>query len=155
MITLFFCFSIYIFIQKIFSVIISQKMLLTDYVYFQNHMLQEHGLGARPYDCSKCTLKFFFRAELDHHVLTFHHPGEEIHSSVTENIRETKNHELEERNCDGGVTVKEEVIQGGEEEEEEVNVDDQVGQEEHKEARQEKQKLKTEVENETASEMQS
>lgn len=113
-------------------------------------MLQEHGLGARPYDCSKCTLKFFFRAELDHHMLTFHHPEEEIHSSLNENTRETKNHELEERNCDGRITVKEEVVQGGEEEEE-VNVDDQMGQEEHKEARQEEKTLKTEIENETTS----
>lgn len=119
-------------------------------VYLQNHMLQEHGLGARPYDCSKCTLKFFFRAELDHHMLTFHRPGEEIRSSPTENTRELKYHKVEERNCDGGVTVKEEVIQSGEEEEEEVNVDDQVGQDEHVEAAQEEQKLKTEVENETA-----
>ncbi|XP_067207737.1 zinc finger protein 423 homolog isoform X2 [Linepithema humile] len=127
------------------------QSLFTTPVGLQNHMLQEHGLGARPYDCSKCTLKFFFRAELDHHMLTFHRPGEEVHSSLTENTRETKNHELEERNCDGGVIVKEEVIQGGEEEEEEVNVDDQVGQEEQEEARPEEQKLKTEVENETAS----
>jgi hypothetical protein len=27
----------------------------------------EHGLAARPYDCSRCSLRFFFRAELDNH----------------------------------------------------------------------------------------
>lgn len=109
-------------------------------------------MGARPYDCSKCTLKFFFRAELDHHVLTFHRPGEETLSSPPENAREAKNCEPEERNCDNGVTIKKEVIQGGEEEEdEEVNVD-QVGHEEHEEAKtREEQKLKTEADNETTS----
>lgn len=108
-------------------------------------------MGARPYDCSKCTLKFFFRAELDHHVLTFHRPGEEAHSSPTENAREAKNCEAKERDCDNGVTIKKEVIQGGEEEEdEEVNVD-QVGHEEHEETGPEEQKLKTEMNNETTS----
>jgi len=110
-------------------------------------MLQEHGLDARPYDCSKCTLKFFFSAELDHHVLTFHHPGEEIHPSSDENARETKTRDPEKR--DGGVTVKEEVVQGGKEEEE-VNVDDHVGQG-HGEVGREEQKLKTEVDGETIS----
>ncbi|XP_020295105.1 zinc finger protein 423 homolog isoform X2 [Pseudomyrmex gracilis] len=128
------------------------QSLFTTPVGLQNHMLQEHGLGARPYDCSKCTLKFFFRAELDHHVLTFHRPGEETLSSPPENVREAKNCEPEERNCDNGVTIKKEVIQGGEEEEdEEVNVD-QVGHEEHEEAKtREEQKLKTEADNETTS----
>lgn len=117
-------------------------------VYLQSHLLQEHGLGARPYDCRKCTLKFFFNAELDHHILTFHRPRDEIHPSSVENAREMKN-----REPDGGVTVKEEVIQGGkeEEEEEEVNVDDQIGQEEHDETKREEQKLKTEVDIETTS----
>lgn len=32
----------------------------------QRHML-EHGLDARPYDCTDCSQKFFFRAELDNH----------------------------------------------------------------------------------------
>lgn len=117
-------------------------------------MLQEHGLDARPYDCSKCTLKFFFNAELDHHVLTFHRPGEEIHSSSAENGRE-KTREPEKH--DNGVTVKEEVVQGGkeeEEEEEEVNVDDQVGQREHEDIRRE-EKLKTEVNGETSGRMES
>lgn len=115
-------------------------------------MVQEHGLGARPYDCSKCTLKFFFATELDHHMLTFHRPGENPPS--IENMRETKDRELEERNCDGNMTVKEETMQVDEEEEEEeeVNVDDQMGQEEHDQAGQrKKQQLKTEVDNETTS----
>lgn len=32
----------------------------------------EHGLAARPYDCSHCGLRFFFRAELDNHTLGHH-----------------------------------------------------------------------------------
>ena len=124
-------------------------------IYLQNHMLQEHGLDARPYDCSKCTLKFFFSAELDHHVLTFHRPGEEIHSSSVESAHETKTRESKKR-IEDDVTVKEEVVQGGkekeqeeEEEEEEVNVDDQMGY--HEEAERNEQKLKTEVNNEATS----
>lgn len=35
----------------------------------QHHMLA-HGLAARPYDCARCGLKFFFRAELDNHSYT-------------------------------------------------------------------------------------
>lgn len=86
--------------------------------------------------------------------MTFHRPRDEIHPSSAENAREMKNCEP-----DGGVTVKEEVMQGGkeeeEEEEEEVNVDDQIGQEEHEEAKREEQKLKTEVDIETSNKMES
>ncbi|XP_065207547.1 zinc finger protein 423 homolog isoform X2 [Planococcus citri] len=32
----------------------------------QTHIL-EHGLAARPYDCSRCKQKFFFTSELEHH----------------------------------------------------------------------------------------
>lgn len=121
---------------------------------FQDHMVQQHGLGARPYDCPKCTLKFFFRTELDHHVLIFHHSDENISPSEEATTREVKNREAEEGNQDVGVTVKKEVIQEGEEEEdeeEEVNVDDQVGQEKDGKAEAEKQELKMEVDSETAS----
>ncbi|PNF19514.1 Zinc finger protein 423 [Cryptotermes secundus] len=38
------------------------------------HML-EHGLDARPYDCSRCSQRFFFRAELDNH--SYSHDEEE------------------------------------------------------------------------------
>ncbi|XP_011193784.1 zinc finger protein 423 homolog isoform X2 [Zeugodacus cucurbitae] len=34
-----------------------------------SHM-HEHGLQSRPYDCNLCSDKFFFRAELEHHLLT-------------------------------------------------------------------------------------
>lgn len=117
-------------------------------------MVQEHGLGARPYDCSKCTLKFFFTTELDHHVLTSHRPGE--NPSPAENARETKDRDAEARNCDGNVAVKEEVMQvDEEEEEEEVNVDDRVEQEEREKIssgrQRDEQKLKTEVDSETVS----
>ncbi|XP_011263863.1 zinc finger protein 423 isoform X3 [Camponotus floridanus] len=120
------------------------QSLFTTPIGLQSHLLQEHGLGARPYDCPKCTLKFFFNAELDHHILTFHRSRDEIHTSSAEN-------EMKNRESDGGVTVKEEVMQSKEEEEEEeVNVDDQIGQEE-KEVKREEQKLKTEVDIETTS----
>lgn len=29
----------------------------------------EHGLHARPYDCNLCSEKYFFRAELDNHLI--------------------------------------------------------------------------------------
>lgn len=32
----------------------------------QNHIIG-HGLDSRPYECSQCQMKFFFRAELDNH----------------------------------------------------------------------------------------
>lgn len=115
-------------------------------------MVQEHGLGARPYDCSKCTLKFFFTTELDHHILTFHRTEESKIASAETNARETEEREPEKRDCDGSVTVKEEVMQIAEEEEEEVeiNVDDHVGQEKREvETQREEQKPKMEVDGET------
>lgn len=117
-------------------------------------MLQEHGLGARPYDCSKCTLKFFFRAELDHHVLTFHHPGEasspveNVHNSIETSSRDTK----QRNNDEESIIVKEEVLPDTAEEEEEINVDEQVEQDDHKsdELGETEQELKVEIEEEPA-----
>lgn len=43
----------------------------------QNHIL-EHGLAARPYDCPKCNIKFFFRAELDNHNYTHLNDNENL-----------------------------------------------------------------------------
>jgi len=45
----------------------------------QHHML-EHGLHTRPYDCTHCHLKFFFRAELENHIVSH----EEIKRSIVE-----------------------------------------------------------------------
>ncbi|XP_065343682.1 zinc finger protein 423 isoform X2 [Cloeon dipterum] len=39
----------------------------------QRHM-GSHGAGSKPYDCTKCHLRFFFRAELENHA--FVHVGE-------------------------------------------------------------------------------
>lgn len=38
------------------------------------HMLKAHSFDERPYDCANadCRQKFFFRAELDNHMLTVH-----------------------------------------------------------------------------------
>ncbi|XP_023231301.1 zinc finger protein 423-like [Centruroides sculpturatus] len=38
----------------------------------QSHML-DHGLNSRPYDCSQCHQRFFFRAELEHHGIAHSH----------------------------------------------------------------------------------
>uniref|UniRef100_T1J283 C2H2-type domain-containing protein n=1 Tax=Strigamia maritima TaxID=126957 RepID=T1J283_STRMM len=38
----------------------------------QQHML-EHGLNSRPYDCTHCHQKFFFRSELENHVFSHCH----------------------------------------------------------------------------------
>ena len=114
-------------------------------------MLQEHGLGARPYDCSQCTLKFFFRAELDHHMLTFHRPGDvPPPSKSTQNTIEIKKKDAEERNCNEGVTVKEEMVPRTTEEEEEINVDEQIEEDGQKADQQSEieTKLKTELEEE-------
>jgi zinc finger protein 423 len=43
--------------------------------------IQEHGAHSKPYDCNYCEQKFFFRAELDHHLV-----DHEIYS-VTEHDR--------------------------------------------------------------------
>ncbi|KAK1124385.1 hypothetical protein K0M31_006749 [Melipona bicolor] len=114
-------------------------------------MLQEHGLGARPYDCSECTLKFFFRAELDHHMLTFHRSGDvPSPSKNTQNTTEIKKKDAEKRNCDEGVTVKEEMVLGAAAEEEEINVDEQIEQDGQNADQQSEieTKLKTELEEE-------
>lgn len=46
--------------------------LFTAAANLQRHMLDQHGgaAGLRPYDCSLCHHKFFFRAELDNHLLS-------------------------------------------------------------------------------------
>lgn len=114
-------------------------------------MLQEHGLGARPYDCSKCTLKFFFRAELDHHVLTFHRSGGA--PSPTENAQnsvEAKPRDPKEQNSSEGVMVKEEVLPDAADEEEEINVDEQVEQDDQEADKraESEQEMKIEVDEE-------
>jgi hypothetical protein len=53
--------------------------LFTTAPALQQHML-EHGPHTRPYDCSHCHLKFFFRAELENHVLSH----EEVKRSIVE-----------------------------------------------------------------------
>lgn len=35
----------------------------------QLHMDEVHGNGSKPYDCNLCPAKFFFRAELENHLL--------------------------------------------------------------------------------------
>lgn len=45
----------------------------------------EHGLAARPYDCPRCSLRFFFRAELDNHSYT--HLDEETAAEEQNKVR--------------------------------------------------------------------
>ena len=47
----------------------------------QEHMV-EHGLHSRPYDCTQCHLKFFFRAELENHIFTH----EDIKKAIIETL---------------------------------------------------------------------
>lgn len=43
--------------------------MFTAAVGLQLHMVEGHGSGAKPYDCHLCPWKFFFRSELEHHVV--------------------------------------------------------------------------------------
>lgn len=45
--------------------------LFTAAASLQRHMFEQHGaaVGIRPYDCSRCRQQFFFRAELENHLL--------------------------------------------------------------------------------------
>lgn len=63
-------------------------------------MLQEHGLGARPYDCTYCGLKFFFRTELDHHYLKFHPVQEQLDPKNTETSNQETNVTSNESYCE-------------------------------------------------------
>lgn len=93
-------------------------------------MLQQHGLGARPYDCSYCSLKFFFRIELDHHAVTVHRRKEGSSPSVDVGQKSPSedwtgaSHAREEHS--ENIIVKEEIVNSPEDED--VNVDDNVDQ---------------------------
>ncbi|CAH0394786.1 unnamed protein product [Bemisia tabaci] len=50
----------------------------------QSHIL-EHGLAARPYDCPRCSSRFFFRAELDNHSF-IHLEEDAIGADLTKNL---------------------------------------------------------------------
>lgn len=43
--------------------------VFTSVTGLHGHMHQEHGGNAKPYDCNLCNQKFFFRAELDNHMV--------------------------------------------------------------------------------------
>ncbi|KAI9564409.1 zinc finger protein [Daphnia sinensis] len=90
--------------------------LFTAAVNLQRHMFDQHGgaVGLRPYDCSRCHLKFFFRAELENHLLSHNEPqpadGSTQHPSAMEQDKPTD--------------VPEESRSFNEEEEEELNDED-------------------------------
>lgn len=52
----------------------------------QQHMLA-HGLASRPYDCARCGLKFFFRAELDNHSYTHLEDDARLKLSAAESLK--------------------------------------------------------------------
>lgn len=96
-------------------------------------MIQQHGLGARPYDCNFCELKFFFRAELDQHIGVFHSAREQVaspqdHKKINDS---TQNFEKEQELLEK-VTVKEEIGQTNEDEEISVDVNEEFGDHETK-----------------------
>lgn len=98
-----------------------RSILLTICLNLQNHMLQEHGLKARPYDCSFCNLKFFFRAELDHHMVTCH-GGRNGTSPPSEQreLAKSASNDNKQQDC---LSVKKEESSLGEDE---VNVDEHI-----------------------------
>lgn len=77
------------------------------------HMEDIHGSNAKPYDCSRCAAKFFFRAELDHHAFT--------HEPLTKEVEKPSIHEPEISVREGSLTpqIKKEVNGESEAEEEE------------------------------------
>jgi Zinc finger, C2H2 type len=63
----------------------------------QRHM-NSHGAASKPYDCTKCHLRFFFRAELENHA--FVHLGEE--PKVISNNAVKEEEEAVRRCCSDG-----------------------------------------------------
>ncbi|KAF8782677.1 Zinc finger protein 423 like protein [Argiope bruennichi] len=49
----------------------------------QQHMI-EHGMDSRPFDCTLCHQKFFFRAELDNHLAFSHSSEDPAHNQSNE-----------------------------------------------------------------------
>lgn len=78
--------------------------------------MTEHGLNAKPYDCNLCIQKFYFRAELDHHLVD-HEIRERTHREI-KNAVEAK---LEDAAQMPKSEIKKEVI---DERRNEDNVDD-------------------------------
>lgn len=52
----------------------------------QTHM-NEHGIGSMPYDCNKCSAKFFFRSELEHHIID-HENGRIVMSTAIQPVQQ-------------------------------------------------------------------
>lgn len=81
------------------------------------HMEDIHGSNAKPYDCSRCPAKFFFRAELDHHTC--------IHEPLTKEVEKPSIHEPEISVREGSLTpkIKKEINGESEAEEEEEYIE--------------------------------
>lgn len=62
------------------------------------HMEDIHGNNAKPYDCSRCPAKFFFRAELEHHAF--------MHEPLTKEVEKPSIHEPEISVREGSLTPK-------------------------------------------------
>lgn len=66
----------------------------------QRHMFDVHGPSSRPYDCPHCHEKFFFRPELDNHILRHIHsglaPNEPRNSAAAEAAEQVKGAEAAE-----------------------------------------------------------
>ena len=102
----------------------------------QRHMF-DHGLATRPYDCSRCHLRFFFRAELENHL--FSHSQELQVEQVTGERREENGRPLpsemsEDVSTDGSHTETSDASDETEadkvDEVDEMDEDDEEGEEE-------------------------
>jgi zinc finger protein 423 len=71
----------------------------------QRHM-NTHGASSKPYDCTKCHLRFFFRAELENHA--FVHAGEEMEPK--RRIVKEEDKDEESRRCGSDVDEQNEAL---------------------------------------------
>lgn len=75
--------------------------LFTAAINLQRHMFDQHGdaTALRPYDCSLCHHKFFFRAELDNHLLS-HAQQQSAEIQETESAVDKKEEEESQEKID-------------------------------------------------------
>ncbi|XP_034934725.1 zinc finger protein 423 homolog isoform X2 [Chelonus insularis] len=86
-------------------------------VTFENYSHEKNSLGARPYNCPSCSLKFSFRVELEHHLAIHNDEKASSATSVSQEILVGNSRALEDNQSLDNVIVKEEIIVNPEEEE--------------------------------------
>jgi hypothetical protein len=102
--------------------------LFTAAVNLQRHMFEQHGgaAGLRPYDCSRCHLKFFFRAELDNHLLSHVEPPPPLTGESTERSPQPEGEPKTVQVSEGSTSFNEEEEEEEEEDEEMNDEDDNI-----------------------------